>query len=117
MDGITCDMCGKPLLADEDVRYKAEVRVWAAYDVMEVSRDDLERRDVAEEIRKTLAALEGRDAADLEDEVYALRRFDLCPPCRKRFLDSPHAGAGVAAVPFWAAHSAQLASSEITPDS
>ena len=53
MDGITCDMCGKSLLVDEDVRYIADVsRSYAAYDAMEITTEDLARRDIAEEIRR-----------------------------------------------------------------
>ena len=85
MDGITCDLCGKSLLVDEDVRYVADVVVYAAYDPMELTSSDLER-DITAEIRRTLDAMKGRDATELEEEVAAVRRLDLCPQCRKRFL-------------------------------
>lgn len=87
MDGITCDMCGKALLADEEVRYVAEIKVYAAYDVMEMTSEDLKRRDVRAEIRKTLESMEGREASELEEEVAAFRTFDLCPSCRRKFLE------------------------------
>jgi len=86
MDGITCDMCGKPLLADEDTRYIAEVKIYAAYDVMELTTEDLEKRDIAAEIEKAIKAASRRDAKELEEEVFAHRKFDLCPSCRKQFL-------------------------------
>jgi hypothetical protein len=86
MDGITCDLCGKSLLVDEDVRYVAEVVVYAAYDVMELTSADLER-DIAGEVSDTLGALDGRDAKELEEEVAATRRLDLCAACRKEFLE------------------------------
>jgi hypothetical protein len=86
LDGITCDLCGKSLLVEENVRYVAELLVYAAYDPMELTSEDL-RRDIAAEIEKTLEALKKRDAKELEEEVVASRRLDLCPACRKRLLD------------------------------
>jgi hypothetical protein len=89
VDGITCDMCGKSLLVDEEVRYVADVRVYAAYDPMELTTRDLEARDVRAEIERTLETLEGVGEIEAQEEVYATRRLDLCPSCRKLFLDDP----------------------------
>ena len=86
MDGITCDMCNKSLLVDEDTRYIGEILVFAAYDPMELTSADLDR-DIAAEMRIILASMEGRDTKELEEEVAARRRIDLCPACRKRFLE------------------------------
>ncbi len=83
-----CDLCGKTLLVDEDVRYIADICVFAAYDVMEITSFDLDR-DIKAEIRKTLKNMEGRDTTELEEEVYAKRLLDLCPSCRKIFIDDP----------------------------
>ena len=89
MDGLNCDMCGKSLLVDEDVRYVADITVYAAYDVMELTTEDLARRDIKAEIDRALAAAAGRDPKELEEEVIAKRRLDLCPSCRKLFLNDP----------------------------
>jgi len=89
MDGITCDMCGKPLLVDEDVRYTADIVVIAAYDVMELTREDLAKRDIRAEIDDVLAELEKRDQKEIDEEVVAKRRFDLCLSCKRRFLENP----------------------------
>ena len=48
MDGITCDMCGKPLLVDEPARYEVRIEVYAAYDPLELTPDDLARDTRAE---------------------------------------------------------------------
>ncbi len=85
MDGITCDSCGKSLLVDEDVRYVADIVVYAAYDPMELTSRDLES-DVLSKIRSVLKQMEGRDTTELEEEVVAARRLNLCPSCRKSFL-------------------------------
>lgn len=85
MHGLSCDRCGKSLLVDEEVRYLARVEVVAAYDPPEITRQDLER-DFDAEIRRLVRAMESRDPKELEEEVAAVRRFDLCPPCRAAFL-------------------------------
>jgi hypothetical protein len=87
MDGITCDMCGRSLLVAEDSRYIAEVKIYAAYDVMELTSEDLQKRDIQKEIRQTIEDAARRDARELEEEIFAHRRFDLCPSCRKQFLE------------------------------
>ncbi len=71
---------------EENVRYVAELVVYAAYDPMELTSADLER-DIAAEIERTLEVIKKRDAKELEEEVVAVRRLDLCPQCRKRVLE------------------------------
>jgi len=70
---------------DEDVRYLARIEVVAAYDPPELMKADLEK-DFDAEIRRLVKSMEGRTTKDLEEEVAAVRRFDLCPPCRREFL-------------------------------
>ncbi len=89
MDGLTCDMCGRSLLVEEDVRYVADITVYAAYDVMEITTEDLARRNIRAEIEAALRQTEGRTAKELEEEVIAKRRLDLCPSCRREFLADP----------------------------
>lgn len=95
MHGLSCDRCGKSLLVDEETRYLARVEVVAAWDPPELTRADLER-DFDAEIRRLVRAMEGRGAREMEEEVAAVRRFDLCPPCRAAFLEAlpPPAPAG-----------------------
>jgi len=88
MISYTCDLCGKPLLVDEDVRYVVRVEVKAAYDPLELTREDLEKDHLAE-IRKLVERMEGMDQQELEDQVFANFRFDLCPTCQKRYLQDP----------------------------
>ena len=57
-DTATCDLCGRDLLG-APIRYRAEVRIWAAYDVMEISPADF-RRDLRREIADCLRRLRSR---------------------------------------------------------
>jgi hypothetical protein len=89
MDGIICDRCGRTLLVEHEVRYVAEVKVYAAYDPMEVTREDLQRAGDPEVWDRLLEQVRARSAEELEDEVCKLFRFDLCPPCQKVYLQTP----------------------------
>ncbi len=88
MDGFTCDMCDKVLLADEDTRYIARIEVFAAYDPMEIAPSDL-RKDRSDEIARLLEQLREADPRELQDQVYKSFQFDLCPACQKKYLADP----------------------------
>jgi len=93
MADFCCDMCGKPLLVDSDVRYVARIEVFAAYDPMELTAADLER-DHLKEIRKLAQELSQAEPQELEDQVYKSFLFDLCPACQKKYLKNPLARSG-----------------------
>jgi len=88
MDGFTCDMCGKVLLADEDTRYIARIEVFAAYDPMEIAPGDVQT-DRSDEIAQLLEQLREADPQELQDQVYKSFQFDLCPTCQKKYLADP----------------------------
>ena len=85
---FTCDLCGKTLLADEDTRYVVKVEVYAAYDPMELTSQDLED-DRTEEMQDLLDEMADSDPEHLEDQVYKVFRFDLCPECHEAYLTDP----------------------------
>ncbi|MFC1708258.1 nicotinate-nucleotide adenylyltransferase [Planctomycetota bacterium] len=89
MDGLTCDRCGRPLLVGEEARYVCEIKVYAAYDPLEITREDLERATDPESWRRVLAACEQRTDAELQDEIYRNLRFDLCMGCHGIYLRAP----------------------------
>lgn len=91
MDGQTCDMCGKMLLEDEDTRYIVRIEVFAAYDPMELSQQDLQE-DPAEEMARLVHMMESMDEEELENQVYKSMRFDLCPMCQQMYLSAPLGG-------------------------
>lgn len=88
MDHLTCDLCGKALLADEAVRYEARIQVYAAYDPLELTPDDL-AQDARAEIRALIERLRRADPQELEESVYKEFRFDLCMACQRRYIRSP----------------------------
>ncbi|HUT32637.1 MAG TPA: hypothetical protein VNE39_04080 [Planctomycetota bacterium] len=91
MDHFCCDLCGKPLLAGEPVRYQVRIQVYAAYDPLEITPADLSR-DHRDEIRALLERLAASDPQEVEDSVYKEFHFDLCMGCQRRYLRSPLPG-------------------------
>ena len=83
----TCDGCGLDI-PRKSLRYIAKMDIFAAYETLEITREDLER-DLSYEIRQILEGCGGRDPEELLREVYANFRFDLCPDCHWRFLKDP----------------------------
>ncbi|MFW6107345.1 MAG: hypothetical protein ACOC8A_01495 [bacterium] len=88
MHHLTCDLCGKPLLADEAVRYQVRIQVFAAYDPLELTPDDL-ARDHRTEIRELVRQLEDMDPQEVEDSVYKELHFDLCMACQQHYIRHP----------------------------
>ena len=88
MDGLTCDACGDGLLIDADVRYLVRIEVFAAYDPMELSREDL-ARDHRSEMARLIEDMRHMDPQELEDQVYKKLQFDLCPKCQRIYLRDP----------------------------
>ncbi len=95
----TCDMCSKPLLADEDTRYVVKVEVYAAYDPMEITDADL-AEDKSEEVQELLEQMADMDAEQLEDQVHKTFRFDLCPACQARYVQDPLSRGASRRLPF-----------------
>ncbi len=88
MNGISCDACGKGLLIGEDVRYVVRIDARAAYDVLEIGAEDLER-DLSKEIDSLLDRLASTDAEEAQNQVHRVFRFDLCVSCHRAYLRDP----------------------------
>lgn len=88
MDGISCDRCGKGLLLEENTRYQVRIIVQAAYDPLEIVREDLEK-DLRAEMKEALEAAKKQSPEALQDQIYREMHFDLCPPCQREFLKAP----------------------------
>ena len=88
MDGISCDRCGKGLLIDEDVRYEVKIAVKAAYDPLEITKEDLEK-DPDAEMKRLAEQMKNMSADEAQDQVYREFKYDLCPPCQKEYLKAP----------------------------
>jgi hypothetical protein len=84
---IICDRCGQPMDKGQ-LRYVAKIQVFAAYDPLEISFDDL-TKDTRAEIRKLLKQMEGKSEEELMKEVFVAFEFDLCPACQREYVREP----------------------------
>jgi len=84
----SCDLCKRELDLEEDLRYVIKIEVYAAFDPTATSEDENDR-DHLQEIQDILECLEDADDNQIGDDVYQQLRFDLCPECRKKFLQNP----------------------------
>jgi len=88
MEGISCDRCTKSLLIDEDVRYQVHIVVQAAYDPMEITKEDLKKSNPGS-WSALMRQLEKLTEQEAQDQVHREFHFDLCPPCQKIYLETP----------------------------
>lgn len=86
--GLICDACGATLLLDADVRYILHIRGFAAYDPLEITKEDLEG-DLEKEARRLLEQMALEDPDSLQDDVFKEFQFDLCPRCWRRYRSDP----------------------------
>ena len=84
----TCDLCKRDLDSEDDLRYVVKIEVYAAFDPA-ASGEDENDRDHLQEIQDILESLEDADDDLIGNDVYQQLRFDLCPECRKKFLQNP----------------------------
>ena len=82
-----CDLCKRELDPDEDIRYVVKMEILAAFDPSVADEED-DDRDHLQEIQGILERLE-QSADQVGENVYQQLRFDLCPECRKRFVENP----------------------------
>ena len=91
----SCDMCGRSIIPEEDVRYVVKIEVYAACDSMEVDNDfDEELTDDYDEEEEEDDEIDKIDSDDdIEDDIddveYKTFRFDLCSKCHNKYLEDP----------------------------
>ena len=86
--GLYCDACGEALLVESNVRYVAKVELYAAYDPLEITEEDLEgaNRSAWEAL---VEELKDADPDEMASQIHMTMRFDVCPACRTRYLKDP----------------------------
>jgi hypothetical protein len=82
----SCDFCKRILDPRDDLRYVVRVEVYAAMDQRD---DDIDDHDHLEEVQDILQRAESSEHEAVGDDVYQQLRFDLCPECRRKFLQNP----------------------------
>ena len=82
-----CNRCGRPI-KKKALHYIAKIQVYAAYDPLEITSEDL-LRDHRAEMEEILRQCEDMTEEELMRDVYAEFRFDLCRPCQKEYVRNP----------------------------
>lgn len=82
-----CDRCGQPI-EEGALRYEAKIQVFAAYDPLDITFEDLEK-DHSRELKKLLDECRGLSEEELMRDVYVDFHFDLCPACQKAYIKEP----------------------------
>lgn len=85
-----CDRCGRPI-AKGQLRFVVRLQVFAAAEVLEITAADL-LDDPKERITELLRQCEGLAEEQLMEDVYMERDYDLCPECKRRFMEDPLGG-------------------------
>ncbi|MCP5002889.1 MAG: hypothetical protein GY941_02915 [Planctomycetes bacterium] len=85
----SCDMCGRSITPEEDVRYVIKIEAYAACESADVEEEDFDEElieDFDEEDEEEFGDFE----ADEQEEVdYKTFRFDLCSKCHSKYLQDP----------------------------
>lgn len=82
-----CDRCGQPM-EEGALRYEAKIQVFAAYDPLNITFEDLEKDHTAE-LKKLQEECRGLSEQELMKGVYVDFHFDLCPTCQKNYIKDP----------------------------
>lgn len=83
----SCDICGKPLHADKDVRYVVKIEVYGVYEEDDFEEDVFE--DELDEFEDLDDEVDDEEMEELEDAEYKTFRFDLCSKCHTQYLQNP----------------------------
>jgi len=86
---VTCDICGKEVLTENDQHYVVNMEVFAHEDPSELTEADLEK-DHLEAVSEMLREMEENEL-DAEEIPPTQKKFhfDLCMECHKKFVRDP----------------------------
>ncbi len=87
MTARLCDRCGRPI-EEGELRYVAKIEVFAAYDPLRITFEDL-MRDHTREFDALLQQCVGMTEEELMRDVHVAFRFDLCRACQKAYVANP----------------------------
>ncbi|MDR4505600.1 MAG: hypothetical protein MRK01_12570 [Candidatus Scalindua sp.] len=84
----SCDMCGRSIIPEEDVRYVIKIEAYAACEPADAEDEDFDEElieDFDEEDEEEFSDFETED----EEVDYKTFRFDLCSKCHSKYLQDP----------------------------
>lgn len=85
---FTCDLCGKNMHGDSSERFVVRIEIRPAQNAWSLTEEELEA-DHLEKISQLLqTAEESGEELDAAPQPVTMR-YDLCAPCRDRYLKNP----------------------------
>ncbi len=85
----SCDMCGRSIIPEEDVRYVVKIEAYAACDPMDADDNDFDEELIDDFDEEDEDEFDNFDSDDQEDVDYKTFRFDLCSKCHNKYLQDP----------------------------
>lgn len=85
---FTCDRCKRVIDSEQEMRYVVRMEIEAVMDPIHET-DPTDDRDHLLEIDEILERVDASNSAEIDDDIYHKRRYDLCPQCCKKFLANP----------------------------
>lgn len=84
---FTCDACQRSIDAEKEARYVVRLEVYEALgEPIEANHED---SDHLQEIEDIIERIDELSDSELDEDLYKQVRYDLCPDCRKRFMQNP----------------------------
>ena len=85
----SCDMCGRSIIPEEDVRYVIKIEAYSACEPMDGDDEDFDEELIDDFDEEDEEELESFDSDEQEDVDYKTFRFDLCSKCHSKYLQDP----------------------------
>lgn len=84
---FTCDACQRTIDSENESRYVVRLEVYEA--LGDTADTNCEEADHLQEIEDIIERIDELNETQLDDDLYKQVRYDLCPDCRKRFMQNP----------------------------
>ena len=81
-----CDRCQRKIDSKQELRFTVSVEVEAA---MDYGSDDRPDGEYLDELQELLESLDTADCAEISNQAYQKKNYDLCEPCCKVYLRNP----------------------------
>jgi hypothetical protein len=85
----SCDRCGRPIDAREELRYVVKVEIEGVLEPTDMDPAIDDERDHLLELHESLERASNVEDFLASESLFVRHRFDLCPDCHRKFLKNP----------------------------
>jgi hypothetical protein len=86
---LLCHRCGAELAPGRGDFYVVRIEAFADPTPSDISREELDARDLEEEIAAVLEEMRSMSERELMDGVYRKLVIHLCGPCYRKWIENP----------------------------